>query len=182
MSPARPERRLHGDHCARSFINFDTCDTGHSCRGVRIRTVPDLDSLHGIPNPDLKVSGELSAMCSTDAGRGLAFDTTPTVGARRGRPITRVDGDGRRKFLLRLGLALPGDASASAAWPGEVPRIPQSMSMPKVFSLRYSDERAIPRVAAACTRLPPASRNARRIASRSIDSSVLSVLAEIWQQ
>ena len=128
------------------------------------------------------MSGELSAMCSTDAGRGLAFDTTPTVGARRGRPITRVDGDGRRKFLLRLGLALPGGAWASAAWPGEVPRIPQSMSMPKVFILRYSDERAIPRVAAACTRLPPASRNARRIASRSIDSSVLSVLAEIWQQ
>jgi hypothetical protein len=64
----------------------------------------------------------------------------------------------------------------------EVPRIPQSMSMPKVFSLRYSDERAIPRVAAACTRLPPASRSARRIASRSIDSSALSVLPEIWQQ
>jgi hypothetical protein len=61
-------------------------------------------------------------------------------------------------------------------------RIPQSMSMRKVFSLRYSDERAIPRAAAACTRLPPASRNASRIASRSIDSSALSVLPEIWQQ
>jgi hypothetical protein len=23
MSPARPERLLHGDHCARSFINYD---------------------------------------------------------------------------------------------------------------------------------------------------------------
>ena len=71
ISPARPERRLHGDHCPRSFINFDTCDTGHSCRGVRIRTVPDLDRIHVIPNPDLKVSGELSAMCSTDAGTRL---------------------------------------------------------------------------------------------------------------
>jgi hypothetical protein len=58
--------------------------------------------------------------------------------------------------------------------------IPQSTSMPKLFSLRYSDERAIPRVAAACTRFPPASRSARTIASRSIDSSALSVLPEVW--
>jgi hypothetical protein len=75
------------------------------------------------------------------------------------------------------------EASASAALPGDVPRpIPQSTSMPKLFSLRYSDERAIPRVAAACTRFPPASRSAWMIASRSIDSSALSVLPEVWQQ
>ena len=59
------------------------------------------------------------------------------------------------------------------------PPMPQSTSMPKLFSLRYSDERAIPSADAACTRFPPASRRARTIASRSIDSSALSVLPEV---
>jgi hypothetical protein len=131
----------------------------------------------GIPNLDLKVSGELSAIVHAAAGTQLVC--TPRCRARgrlSDRTVTSRDVCILHQMIgmvRRVGLRRVARRGA---------RIRQSMSMPKVFSLRYSDERAIPRVAAACTRLPPASRNARRIASRSIDSSALSVLPEIWQQ
>jgi hypothetical protein len=52
---------------------------------MRIRTVPDLDNIDGIPNPDLKMSGELSAMCSTEEAAtapGVSFAGAPPLPER----------------------------------------------------------------------------------------------------
>jgi len=83
---------------------------GHSCRVVRIRTVPDLDSLQWHSNPDLEGSGEVSAMCwAPRSGHGTrgSFAGPPPV--PESRPGHRVRG--RRNSSAHRGVRTRGQPS-----------------------------------------------------------------------
>jgi hypothetical protein len=91
----------------------------------------------GIPNPDLKVSGELSAMCSTEQAvteRGVSF-----AGARlypKAGPVHRARG--RRKLLCTGEVFGPEDSDPIAGSPVEVRISHQDHPQPQsLFGCRH---------------------------------------------
>jgi hypothetical protein len=76
--------RDHSAVLSRHVILFprDETDTGHSCRGVRIRTVPDLDSLHKQGAEDIDSSHLTKSIAVTTAGSSGSSPSARILRAR----------------------------------------------------------------------------------------------------